>query len=238
MLSKKKLTKKPAKSAVERVKIPQVRLKKQVQNHSVNRLIIGIDEVGRGAFAGPVSVGAYAMHESGLKNFKKIGAFKNLKDSKKLKKADRELWLIKIKDWSEKNNCSYIVSHSSSTLIDKKGLTHAINVALKKCLASLKNKIKFLEHEVIVLLDGGLKAPLEFIHQKTIIKGDEKEHAIALASIAAKVTRDNIMIKLAKKYPEYGFEKHVGYGTKKHGEAIRKHGELPIHRKLFLRTVK
>ena len=86
----------------------------------------------------------------------------------------------------------------------------------------------------LVLLDGGLKAPREFIYQKTIIKGDEKELSISLASIAAKVTRDAYMTKLAKKYPAYGFEIHKGYGTKKHREAIKKHGPSEVHRMSFL----
>jgi ribonuclease HII len=95
-----------------------------------------------------------------------------------------------------------------------------------------------LEIETIyaqVLLDGGLKAPVEFKNQKTIIKGDEKEMVIALASICAKVLRDRKMNLLAKKYSNYGFEKHKGYGTKGHYEAIKKYGMLSVHRKSFLK---
>ena len=88
-----------------------------------------------------------------------------------------------------------------------------------------------------VLLDGGLKAPVEFKNQKTIIKGDEREMVIALASICAKVLRDRKMNLLGKKHPKYGFEVHKGYGTKKHYQAIRKYGLLPVHRRSFLRKI-
>ena len=91
------------------------------------------------------------------------------------------------------------------------------------------------DESVSVLLDGGLKAPLEFINQETIIKGDEKIQVIALASICAKVLRDRKMIKLGKKHRQYGFERHKGYGTKEHYMAIRKHGILGAHRRSFLR---
>jgi ribonuclease HII len=85
-----------------------------------------------------------------------------------------------------------------------------------------------------VYLDGGLHAPVEYIHQETIIRGDELHPVISMASIMAKVSRDRIMTKFALEYPEYGFENHSGYGTKAHYEAIKKHGQTPIHRKSFM----
>jgi len=85
-----------------------------------------------------------------------------------------------------------------------------------------------------IYLDGGLEAPVEYIHQETIIRGDELHPVISMASIMAKVSRDRIMTKFALEYPEYGFERHVGYGTKAHYEAIKKHGQTPIHRKSFI----
>ncbi|MBI3634379.1 MAG: hypothetical protein HY228_02050 [Candidatus Yonathbacteria bacterium] len=89
----------------------------------------------------------------------------------------------------------------------------------------------------LVLLDGGLRAPARYKNQKTIIKGDEKELVIALASIVAKVARDARMVKLGKKFPQYGFEKHKGYGTRAHYKAIKKHGITKHHRKSFLKNV-
>ena len=84
-----------------------------------------------------------------------------------------------------------------------------------------------------IFLDGGLKAPKEFIFQKTIIRGDDKKMVISLASIVAKVSRDALMSRLSKKYPKYGFEFHKGYGTAKHRLAIRQNGLSPVHRKTF-----
>jgi ribonuclease HII len=95
------------------------------------------------------------------------------------------------------------------------------------------NKIKLDPNKCQVLLDGSLKAPKEFINQKTIIKGDEKEKIIAWASILAKVSRDSIMTKYHKKFPQYGFQIHKGYGTDKHRTAISKYGLSEIHRKTF-----
>ena len=86
-------------------------------------------------------------------------------------------------------------------------------------------------------MDGGLKAPIEFKKQKTIIKGDEKEKIIAWASILAKVSRDALMCRLAKKYPKYGFEIHKGYGTLKHRKMIKKYGLSNVHRKSFCRSI-
>ena len=93
------------------------------------------------------------------------------------------------------------------------------------------------EIEYMVLLDGGLKAPEEYKHQETIIKGDEKIKCIALASIVAKVERDRYMERKDKYYPEYSFIDHKGYGTKDHYKMIKKYGISPLHRKSFLTKV-
>ena len=104
-------------------------------------------------------------------------------------------------------------------------------------LKKLQKTTNFKPSECLALLDGGLHAPKEFTFQKTIIKGDEKEFAISLASIAAKVTRDWCMKKVSKKYPQYGFDIHKGYGTAKHILVIKKQGISGIHRKSFLRNI-
>jgi ribonuclease HII len=88
-----------------------------------------------------------------------------------------------------------------------------------------------------LFLDGGLKAPKEYVNQQTIIKGDELHPVISCASIIAKVSRDNLMTKYGEEFPEYGFEKHAGYGTKAHYEAIKKHGMIALHRKSFLKNL-
>ncbi len=189
---------------------------------------IGIDEVGRGPIAGPVAVGAFVF-----KDIKAKKIFRGVKESKQLSEAKREMWFEKIGESKKRGEVDFCVNFQSERIIDSKGLSWAIRSALTKSLAGLG----LLTGETKVLLDGGLRAPSEYLDQKTIIKGDEKEVVIALASICAKVLRDRRMIKLGKKYPEYGFEVHKGYGTKKHYEAIREYGLLEEHRRSFLKGV-
>jgi ribonuclease HII len=130
----------------------------------------------------------------------------------------------------------YQVILSSAAQIDKKGIApvirSSISAGLKRLLPIDADYSKYM-----VKLDGGLKAPEQFVRQETIIKGDSKEAVIGLASILAKVTRDNHMKKLAKKYPEYGLEKHKGYGTKAHIAAIQKQGLTAIHRISYCRNI-
>lgn len=191
------------------------------------KYIIGIDEVGRGPLAGPVAVCSFIMPvKFNAKSFGKI------KDSKKLAPIKREEIFDKLKILKKEKIVNYFVSYESAQKIDKIGLSKAIKNCLEKSLSKLMAK----PDECLVLLDGGLKAPLIYKNQKTIIKGDEKERAVAFASIAAKVSRDALMCKLAKKYPKYSFEIHKGYGTKKHCESIRKNGLCPEHRRCFCRN--
>jgi len=192
------------------------------------KVTIGIDEVGRGPLAGPVAVCTLCLKSSFDKS-----KFKNFKDSKKLSHFQRVKCLKKIDEEKEKGNIIYKVCFQSNKVIDKKGLTFAI----KKALAESINFLNIHPESCWVLLDGGLKAPVKYRYQKTIIKGDEKELAIALASIVAKVTRDSFVTKLAHKYPGYGLEKHKGYGTKDHYKALKNKGISAIHRKSFLRKL-
>ncbi len=189
------------------------------------KTIVGIDEVGRGPLAGPVTVCLVSCER---KNYLLLKKNKNLpslgKDSKKLSQIEREKYSKIL------NNIGlpYVIMHVSNKVIDKKGISFAIKKALTDGIKKLKLNPKSCE----VLLDGGLKAPEEF-KQKTIIKGDEKERIIAWASILAKVSRDSLLVKMGKKYPQYGFEEHKGYGTVKHRKAIVKYGLLPVHRTSF-----
>ena len=186
------------------------------------------------------------------------GGLPKLKDSKKLSKKQREIWFEFLKDAKEKDFCDYEVSFVSSENIDKFGIAKCIQKALDKSLMEIEkqNYLNFhrltqstgaytdknLDSSVLksptvsyqILLDGGLHAPMEYVNQETIIKGDELHPVISMASIMAKVTRDRIMTNFALKYPEYGFEKHSGYGTKAHYDAIKKHGQTPLHRKSFI----
>lgn len=198
------------------------------------KYIVGIDEVGRGSVAGPVAVGIVVVPKDFDWKF-----FRGIKDSKKLSQKEREKWLKKVKvknrpsaDFINKaeGKINFCVSMVGNEMIDKKGISFCIKRAISRSLNSLNLK----PNECRVLLDGGLKAPEEFIFQKTIIKGDEKIKVISCASVLAKVRRDKLMERMARIYPKYGFEGHKGYGTKLHFSKIKKHGLTPIHRRSFL----
>ncbi len=196
---------------------------------NAHKYIIGIDEVGRGPIAGPVTVGAVLMPSSlSWENFE------GLKDSKKLTEKKREEWFSKI---SEIDSIHYVVFSIDQGVIDSIGIVPAIRSALNQSINELINKLEIHPENCLVLLDGGLHAGDEFIHQETIIKGDEKECSIAIASIMAKVTRDREMVKFGDIYPEYGFDTHKGYGTNKHFESIKKFGLCDLHRRSFLKRL-
>ena len=194
---------------------------------------IGIDEAGRGPLAGPVAVGVASFKTKDKRRLKRV--FKKIrgKDSKKLTATDREKWFEIIKTEEEKGNLHFAVSFVGARTIDKKGIVFAIKTAL---IQSLK-KIDANPKTTKILLDGGLHAPQKYQHQKTIIRGDESELSISLASIVAKVLRDRKMLRLSQKYPTYGFDKHKGYGTKYHCQQILKHGPSHEHRISFLTRI-
>ncbi len=192
------------------------------------KYIIGIDEVGRGPLAGPICFCVFKM--SVKFDAKKFG---KIKDSKKLSAENREAIFCILEALKKEKKVDFALAYESAKSIDKNGLSKAVKNCIKKILKNLKLK----PAECMILLDGGLKAPEIYKNQKTIIKGDEKERAIAFASIIAKVSRDALMKKLAKKYPKYGFEIHKGYGTKKHRELILKYGLCVEHRKSFCKNL-
>ncbi len=200
------------------------------------RWLIGIDEVGRGPIAGPVTVGAFAVHVDVAKGLKK--RVPGLTDSKKLSAKKREEIYTRLMHMmkNEVHNYAHAVVSVSAQQIDKKGISWSIKNALEKCLKKLEGYGCVGENSY-VLLDGGLKAPAEYLFQKTIIKGDLSEPVISAASIVAKVTRDSMMVKLSqkKKYSGYGFEKHKGYGTRAHYSAIKKYGLSDLHRKTWIK---
>jgi ribonuclease HII len=190
--------------------------------------IVGIDEVGRGPLAGPVTVCACKV--SPTFNFK---YFRGIKDSKELTPEKREKWFLKLSDLKSKGELDFAFSSVSAKEIDSFGIVPAIRKAMRESLDALS-----LDPSVTrILLDGALKAPKEFVIQETIIKGDEKIPVISAASIVAKVMRDRYMREQASVYPGYGFENHKGYGTDEHCESIRRLGLTPIHRRSFLSRV-
>jgi ribonuclease HII len=202
--------------------------------------LVGIDEVGRGPLAGPISVclcviphiqnkkKTYTTFISKYKQeIKKLRVSNILgKDSKKLKESDRIEW----KNFLQKTEAQFFYASMSSKDIDAKGIAACVRSLIKKNLKNINS------NNSLILLDGGLKAPKEYM-QETVIKGDEKEMVISFASIYAKVTRDEYMKKVSKKFPEYGFEIHKGYGTAKHRKVIKERGITTFHRRSFLKNI-
>lgn len=184
---------------------------------------VGIDEVGRGPLAGPLTLGMIVLTEKDFRKIKNIP----LKDSKKLSQTKRLETVLFLK----KNKINFYTTSISAKIIDRDGITKSIKNAINRLLK------KYDEKHTLIKLDGSLKAPERFINQETIIKGDEREIVIALASIVAKVKRDLYMIKLARKYPKYRFDLHKGYGTKIHIEAIKKHGVSEVHRINYCKNI-
>jgi len=188
------------------------------------KYVVGIDEAGRGPLAGPVAAGAVLILEKDFKEAKKI---KSVKDSKKLKEEKRkEVYLNLVKNKKVKWGIGMV----SEKTIDRINILEATKLAMIKAVKNLekKNKIKI----DFLLLDGRMKLDLK-VNQKSIVKGDDKVFSISAASIIAKVRRDELMERYDKKYPQYNFKKHKGYGTKEHLEKIKKNGACKIHRKSF-----
>ena len=187
--------------------------------------IIGIDEAGRGPLAGPVVVGAVKISRYATK------ILRGIRDSKKLSAKKREEWFAFL---TKHPQITWAVAAVSPRVIDRVNISCATNLGVR-CVCSklsLERRKLSLEQNGHMLLDGGLKLPHHIPH-KVIIKGDEKIPVIAAASIIAKVTRDRQMVRLHKKYPQYRFDIHKGYGTKLHRELVQKFGRSAVHRKSF-----
>lgn len=180
-------------------------------------LIAGIDEAGRGPLAGPVVAAAVILDP----NNPIIG----LADSKKLSEKKRELLAQEIKAKA----LSYGIAEASHLEIDEINILKATMLAMQRAFAQLSIMPEFT---LLALIDGN-KSPELPCPCEAIVKGDSKIPAISAASILAKTTRDQIMLKAHKKYPEYGFEKHKGYPTKTHREIIKQIGPSNIHRESF-----
>lgn len=181
-------------------------------------VICGVDEAGRGPLAGPVCAATVILPE----HLEILG----LNDSKKLTdKKRRELYPI-IKEQA----IAYGIAFASEQEIDEINILQATFLAMKRAIAQLDGKANF------ALIDGNRETDFG-MEVMTVVKGDSRSANIAAASILAKVTRDEYMEKLAEEYPEYGFEVHKGYGTKRHYEALREYGASPVHRKTFLKKL-
>ncbi|MGM9592417.1 MAG: ribonuclease HII [Oscillospiraceae bacterium] len=181
-------------------------------------LICGVDEAGRGPLAGPVCAAAVILP----RNIDIAG----LNDSKKLSEKNRE----KLYDEICEKAVSFGIAFASVEEIEQLNILNAAMLAMNRAIAQLEPKPE------LALIDGNRSSAIE-INSRCVIKGDAKCADIAAASILAKVTRDRYMLEMAEKYPEYHFERHKGYGTKVHYEALREYGACEIHRPSFLRKM-
>lgn len=180
--------------------------------------IAGVDEAGRGPLAGPVCAAAVILPE---------GIYiEGLNDSKKLSEKKRE----ELYDIIINSAVSYNIEMVSEKVIDEINILQATYLAMNRAVEGLEVKPDY------VLIDGNRIENMKIAHE-TVIKGDSKSVSIAAASILAKVTRDRYICKLADKYPEYNFQKHKGYGTAEHREAILKYGPCELHRRTFLKKI-
>ena len=181
-------------------------------------LVAGVDEAGRGPLAGPVFAAAVILPD-GLEDL-------GLNDSKKLSEKKREALFDAIKEKA----LAWCVASASEREIDELNILNATFLAMKRAIDGLQTRPD------IALIDGN-RAPNTGVDELTVVKGDAKSVSIAAASILAKVSRDRVMLELAKEYPEYHFEQHKGYGTALHYAALREHGPSPVHRPSFLRKM-
>lgn len=184
------------------------------------KIIAGVDEAGRGPLAGPVFASVVILPVNHL--------IKGLSDSKKISEKKREFLYDEIIE----NALDFAIASADEKEIDEINILQATFLAMKRAVAKLKIKPD------IILVDGNRDPQFDDIKTNCIIKGDSLVDSISAASILAKVARDRFIKEIADNFPEYGFEKHKGYGTKAHYQAIEKYGICPIHRKTFLKKIK
>lgn len=191
-------------------------LENELYDSGLAGYICGVDEAGRGPLAGPVCAAAVILP----RNIEIAG----LNDSKKLSAKKREALFDEIIEKA----IAYGVAYATEQEIDEINILNATFLAMNRAISQLDPAPK------MALVDGNTVKGIEF-PAKNIIGGDGKSASIAAASILAKVSRDRLMLEMAEKYPEYSFEKHKGYGTKAHYEAVDKYGLCPIHRPSFFK---
>lgn len=176
-------------------------------------ITVGIDEVGRGCWAGPLVAGAVILQTP----------ITGLKDSKKLSKAQREKLAVLVHEQAVSVGVGWVTAAELDTV----GISTAVKLAMERALAEIN--ATFDE----VIIDGNINYFPDDARAQAVIKADDSVPAVSAASIIAKVARDNYMREIAHKYPEYAFEKHVGYGTSLHLQMLKLYGISDIHRKSF-----
>ncbi|WP_449076683.1 ribonuclease HII [Ruminococcus sp.] len=180
--------------------------------------VCGVDEAGRGPLAGPVCAAAVILPEGVI--------IDGVNDSKKLSEKKRESLFDVIREQA----LSYSIAYATVDEIEEINILNATMLAMRRAIDGLDIKADY------AMIDGNKIPPID-IDAECIVKGDAKSMSIACASILAKVSRDRLLYKYAEEYPMYGFDKHKGYGTKVHREAILKYGPCPYHRKSFLKKM-
>lgn len=177
--------------------------------------VCGVDEAGRGPLAGPVCAAAVILPKDTI--------IEGVNDSKKLSEKKREALFEVIK----REAVSYSIAYASVEEIEELNILNATMLAMKRAVEGLNIKADY------AMIDGNRQPDLN-IKSEAVVKGDAKSMSIACASILAKVSRDRLLYEYAKEYPQYSFEKHKGYGTKVHVEALKEYGPCPYHRMSFL----
>lgn len=193
----------------------------EFEKDAINRgykAVCGVDEAGRGPLAGPVCAAAVILPENTI--------IEGVNDSKKLSEKKREALFDVIKEQA----LAYSIAFASVEEIEELNILNATMLAMKRAVEGLPVKADY------AMIDGNRLPDLD-IDSEFIIKGDAKSMSIACASILAKVSRDRLLYKYAEEYPEYQFDKHKGYGTKVHVEAIKEYGPCPYHRRSFLKKI-
>ena len=186
-----------------------------------NGVVVGIDEAGRGPWAGPVAAGAVIFLTKEVDSY----LLENLDDSKKISAKKREILYEKLLEAQERGEVLTGIGLATAEEIDNLNILQATFLAMNRAVAKLKQKPDF------ALVDGNQKPKGLVCPCLTLVKGDARSYSVAAASIMAKVYRDRLMRKLGEQYPMYGFEKNAGYGTKLHIEGLKKYGIVRgVHR--------
>jgi len=183
-------------------------------------MIVGIDEAGRGPWAGPVAAGAVIFKTRDLPQ----DLLEGLNDSKKLSPQKREKMYQRLREEETNGKVAIGIGLASCREIDEMNILQATFLAMSRAVKQLEISPNF------ALVDGNRMPHNMPCPAQTVVKGDAKSYSIAAASIVAKVYRDRLMCRLAQTYPQYGFEKNAGYGTAQHIEALKKYGVTPEHR--------
>ena len=232
------------------MKLPGKTLEKKLLNSGYDQ-VIGIDEVGMGCLAGPVVVCAVAFNKKFFQlkdgHSRVNKKLQGVRDSKLLLPHQREKFAIEL---LKEKSLRFKIAYCFPKTIDKINIYQAARLAMRRAITRLvysqesivhrKKKLLANDHKLktVVLVDGPHKIDGLKMEQRAIVKGDQKVFTISCASILAKVFRDKIMVRYAKKFPGYGFEKHKGYGTKEHLASLTKFGPCAIHRCSFAPVAK